>query len=314
MKETFKKAIILFFNKLFKTRIDFTTLHLLRNTSIPSTDLNRFIDLYKNDKDDLVNFYEFYREFHSSDSSQQKPFSSSLVESGSFASYLNILLDLKKSVIRIDDINNLNEGRLIFSQEGEDLVLFRIFNDQREGFFVDIGAHHPKRFSNTFFLYRLGWRGINIEPNPDVKRLFDDIRPEDINIETAIGNDESESTFYMFQEPALNTFSQSLAEQYERSGQKLMGKKTIKTRKLSSVLDEHVNNRHIDFMSIDVEDYEMSVLESNNWIKYRPKILLIEILDFDVNHPEKYPIHNFVVNKGYSMCAKTYNTVFYKIN
>jgi len=311
MKETIAKIIVFLLNKLFKTKIDSTTFHFLRNTRIPSTDLNRFIDFYNNKKDDLENLYGFYHEFHNSTSSRQK---SLLVEKGSLASYLNLILYVKKSMISIDDINNLTEGTLVFSQEGEDLVLSRMFNSQQNGFFVDVGAHHPKRFSNTYLLYRSGWRGINIEPNPGVKRLFDDIRPEDINIETAIGNDESESTFYMFQEPALNTFSQSLAEQYERSGQELMGKKTIKTRKLSSVLDEHVNNRQIDFMSIDVEDYEMSVLESNNWIKYRPKILLIEILDFDVNHPEKYPIHNFVVNKGYSMCAKTYNTVFYKIN
>ena len=91
-----------------------------------------------------------------------------------------------------------------------------------------------------------------------------------------------------------------------------MIKKSMITRKLSSVLDEYINNRHIDFMSIDVEDFEMSVLESNDWLKYRPRILLIEILDFDINHPEQYPVHNFILNKGYAMRAKTYNTAFYE--
>ena len=215
-------------------------------------------------------------------------------------------------MISIDDINNLTEGTLVFSQEGEDLVLSRMFNGQQNGFFVDIGAHHPKRFSNTYLLYRSGWRGINIEPNPGVKRIFDDIRPEDINIETAIGNNESESTFYMFQEPALNTFSKTLADQYERAGQKLIEKKAIKTRKLSSVLNEHCSGKNIDILSIDVEGMELSVLESSDWKRYRPKMLLLEILDFDINHSEKYPVHNFIVEKGYAIRAKTMNTVFYE--
>ena len=192
------------------------------------------------------------------------------------------------------------------------MLLARFFDYKKEGFYVDVGAHHPKRFSNTFFLYKLGWRGINIEPNHDVKKIFDEIRSGDINVEMAIANNESEKTFYMFQETALNTFSQSLAEQYERIGHRLMIKKSMITRKLSSVLDEYINNRHIDFMSIDVEDFEMSVLESNDWLKYRPRILLIEILDFDINHPEQYPVHNFILNKGYAMRAKTYNTAFYE--
>lgn len=226
---------------------------------------------------------------------------------------LNALGEAQNRPQALEEFKDLVAGyALYYSQEGEDVLLARFFDHKKEGFFVDVGAHHPKRFSNTYYFYKLGWKGINIEPNLDVNKLFDDIRPEDINIETAIGNKISECTFYMFKEPALNTFSQSLAAQYERAGQKLMTTKSISVRKLSSVLDEHCNNRRIDFMSIDVEDFEMSVLESNDWIKYRPKMLLIEILDFDINHPEKYPVHNFVINKGYAMWAKTYNTVFYE--
>ena len=106
----------------------------------------------------------------------------------------------------------------VLFQEGEDVLLARFFDYKKEGFYVDVGAHHPKRFSNTFFLYKLGWRGINIEPNHDVKKIFDEIRSGDINVEMAIANNESEKTFYMFQETALNTFSQSLAEQMNGLG------------------------------------------------------------------------------------------------
>jgi len=55
-----------------------------------------------------------------------------------------------------------------YSQEGEDLILLRIFEKKRIGFYVDVGSHHPFRFSNTYLFYRLGWRGINIDANQEV--------------------------------------------------------------------------------------------------------------------------------------------------
>ena len=92
MKETFAKIIVFLLNKLFKTKIDSTTFHFLRHTQISSTDLNRFIEFYNNKKDDLENLYGFYHEFHNPTSSRKKPL---LVEKGSLASYLNLILDVK---------------------------------------------------------------------------------------------------------------------------------------------------------------------------------------------------------------------------
>jgi hypothetical protein len=53
-----------------------------------------------------------------------------------------------------------------YSQEGEDMVLYRTFETVKEGFYVDVGAHHPDRFSNTYKFYKQGWRGINIDAMP----------------------------------------------------------------------------------------------------------------------------------------------------
>ena len=78
----------------------------------------------------------------------------------------------KKILIEIR--NKLFDGFALksYSQEGEDMVLSRIFSDKNKGFYVDVGAHHPIRFSNTYKFYKLGWHGINIEPNPDSFNLF----------------------------------------------------------------------------------------------------------------------------------------------
>ena len=70
-----------------------------------------------------------------------------------------------------------------YSQEGEDMLLDRFLEDRSVGFYVDVGAHHPKRFSNTYRLYCRGWRGLNIDANPGSMTLFQKLRPRDINVE-----------------------------------------------------------------------------------------------------------------------------------
>lgn len=63
-------------------------------------------------------------------------------------------------------------AKLSFSQEGEDMLLDRFFMNQKDGFYVDVGAHHPERFSNTNYYYLRGWRGINIEADPSLMKEF----------------------------------------------------------------------------------------------------------------------------------------------
>ena len=55
-----------------------------------------------------------------------------------------------------------------------------------KGFYIDVGIHHPYRFSNTVNFYQNGWRGINIQPTPGVIRLFNIFRRCDININIGI--------------------------------------------------------------------------------------------------------------------------------
>ena len=59
-----------------------------------------------------------------------------------------------------------------YSQQGEDMILKSLFQDHQSGFYVDVGAHHPSRFSNTYFFYLRGWRGINIDAMPGSMAAF----------------------------------------------------------------------------------------------------------------------------------------------
>src|SRR5438093_4691896 len=162
-------------------------------------------------------------------------------------------------------------GRTSFSQEGEDLIVDRLFEGRKTGFYVDVGAHHPVRFSNTHRFYRRGWRGINIEPDPEAIALFQKRRKRDTNVACGVAATEGRRTYFMFNEPALNSFDQALSEQRQNNRYRIVATKQIPVRPLSHILCEFLPpGVHIDFMSVDVEGYDLEVLRSNNWSQFRP--------------------------------------------
>jgi FkbM family methyltransferase len=204
-------------------------------------------------------------------------------------------------------------SQVYFSQEGEEIILRRFFNYSNTGFFVDVGAHHPKRFSNTFVLYKLGWRGINIDAMPGSMDSFNKIRPGDINIEAAISDKSETRQYFTFNEPALNTFDKNkMIEIVKNTNYKLTDKLEIKTTTLAQVLDVHIKeNQKIDFFSIDVEGLDLKVLKSNNWIKYKPKVIVIEsgLPYLDSFNSDEVSI--YLDKLGYKPFAKTFKSVFY---
>ena len=199
-----------------------------------------------------------------------------------------------------------------YSHEGEDMVLRTIFKNQETGFYVDIGAHHPKRFSNTYYFSKKGWRGINIDAMPGSIKIFKRIRPRDINLEIAISDKKQVLTYYVFNEPALNSFSKELSTERDGKGiYRIIDKIRMETSTLAEVLDIYLpKNIEIDFLSVDVEGLDFEVLKSNNWSKYKPKIILVESLDFSFCNLDNSEIHGLLIDKDYHLFAKTVNTLF----
>lgn len=201
-----------------------------------------------------------------------------------------------------------------YSQEGEDMILHKIFANKRLGFYVDIGAHHPFRFSNTYFFYKKGWKGINIDAAPGSMQPFNRFRPQDLNLEYAISDFNGVLPYYIFKEPALNTFSQELAHNYIEGGQNLLRTEMIEQYPLYKILDDHLDyDIKIDFMSVDAEGFDLQVLKSNNWNKYLPPVILVESLDFELVSSGNSEIYDYLAGIGYELFAKTINTLFFKI-
>lgn len=199
-----------------------------------------------------------------------------------------------------------------YAQEGEDLILARLFEGQKSGFYVDVGAHHPIRFSNTYLFYKRGWKGINIDASPGSMELFAKKRPRDINLELAIAQEEGQSDFYIFNEPALNTFDQQLASQRHGSRYRVVQVKPIKKRPLATVLRDHLKlGQTIDILSVDVEGLDLEVLRSNDWQRFPARCVVVEAAEVSLSQLDTNETHCFLSQQGYEIWAKTANTLFY---
>lgn len=205
-----------------------------------------------------------------------------------------------------------------YAQEGEDLVLARLLGPRSSGFYVDVGAHHPIRFSNTYLFYRAGWRGINCDAWPGSMKVFDQLRPRDINLETAVMRSPRPLNFYEFSEPALNTFSEELAtRRVAEEGRMIIRTHTIRGRTLDDILSEHVPptmEHDIDFLSVDVEGLDSEVLESSDWRRFRPKVVVAEVLGATLAEVATSDVGNILREVGYVPFAKTLNSSFFLEN
>ena len=201
-----------------------------------------------------------------------------------------------------------------YSQEGEDMILRRIFEGQKNGFYIDVGAHHPRRFSNTYYFYKQGWKGINIEPNPDALIAFMTDRPRDLNLQFGVSDSTSVLKYYYFDEPALNTFDEFVVKsRLTDTLYKVIKTEDVAVDRLDNILKKHMTmDVEIDFLSVDVEGFDLSVLRSNDWNLFRPKCVLAEALNMTLDEAMKSDVSLFMIEQGYTVFARTYNTLIFR--
>ena len=207
-----------------------------------------------------------------------------------------ILLEAQMLIMRI--------FKKSYSQWGEDIIIDNLLGQKSNGFYVDVGAYDPTRFSNTKRFYLKGWRGINIEPDPTKIKKFYKSRSKDINLNVGIANKNEIQDFFKFDPQTLSTFSKSAAADYQKQGYTLIETFKVKVNKLGQILEKERKNRQIDFFSIDTEGSDLEVLKSNNWKKFKPKVICIE---GQGKNPEK-----LLVKLGYKKIYKTRtNSIFH---
>jgi FkbM family methyltransferase len=159
-----------------------------------------------------------------------------------------------------------------YAQNGEDVILRRIFENQKTGFYIDIGASHPEFLSVTKHFYDQGWRGINVDPLKKSIDIFVKERPRDINLNLAISSENGLRDFFEVTDyPELSTFSAEALLDVTHN----VISYPVEIITGDKLFSEYVTTA-VDFMKIDVEGAEYEVITSIDFSKYRPKVLVIE--------------------------------------
>jgi FkbM family methyltransferase len=166
-----------------------------------------------------------------------------------------------------------------FAQHGEDLQLIRLIRELgAKGPYLDIGANHPFKLSNTYLLYLSGWRGVCVDPLPRFKALFSRWRPQDRFVCTAIGETAGEIELHQMEWDPISTVDGVLAEQCMQRGFRRLRIIPVPVRTIDSVLEEAGVAAPLSFLSIDIEGHELPALRSMNLEKWQPAVICLEAL------------------------------------
>jgi FkbM family methyltransferase len=197
-----------------------------------------------------------------------------------------------------------------YSFNGVDLIVDYIFKTKKNGFYLDVGAQHPISNNNTYILYKRGWSGINIDLDKKNIDLFNAYRKKDVNLATAVSDVEGETDLYFYHsKSALNTISRQNAD-FQKA--KVTAIKRIKTQTINKIIENSpYKGKKIDFLSIDVEGSELSILKNFNFNKYSPKVIVVEYLDLSLKKLEiknlnidniiKSDIYKIIISNNYTL-------------
>ncbi len=166
-------------------------------------------------------------------------------------------------------------GIISYAQNFEDVILWRVLMDVKDGFYIDVGANDPIEMSVTKWFYDQGWHGINMEPSEEYFRKICEARPRDINLQQGAGKKRGQLKFYEIPETGLSTTDGETASRHRTAGFRVE-EKEIEIVPLKDVCEAYAQEHEIHFLKVDVEGSESDVLTGMDFQRFRPWILVVE--------------------------------------
>jgi FkbM family methyltransferase len=205
--------------------------------------------------------------------------------------------------------------RTSWSQYAEDLVLLDVLSAGsrgRIGTYIDVGCNHPKRFSNTYALYRAGWRGLAVDLDASLCMQFRVARPRDRVVCAALGAKAETKTVYRFTSSELSTTNPEWAARFVSEGQTPAGQEEMHVLTLDQLLTEHRSflGDRIDLLTIDAEGSEQSILQGLDFGRMRPAIVMLEV-PTEIAMPADGAI-GLLEGEGYRLRARLYNSAIWQ--
>lgn len=204
-----------------------------------------------------------------------------------------------------------------YAQTGEDRIIWNTLSSMKKGrdvFYLDIGAHDPVKISNTYLFYRLGGRGITVEPNSQMAGRHRRIRPRDTLIQAAVtGTPQEYLRFFHFDASSMSTADSEQAERLQAEGKF----KLLRTEEVPAVdpgkLAERLNGQCVDLLSIDIEGEQYSIVEGLIKRNVSPLFICCETIDYDggATVRKNNELIASIKSLGYDVFADTLiNTIF----
>ena len=198
-----------------------------------------------------------------------------------------------------------------YGQSGEDIMVRDLLRGVTHGDYLDIGSGHPIHLSNTYGLYRLGWRGVCVDPLSVNNNLARVLRPKDTNIRALISSEPGSISFFEFDPSFYSTSDPDAARRWIAAGAHQVSAKALTTIPALDLPFE-TSSKRASFLSLDVEGHELSVLESLDWTSQRPWLALVELWDNEESHDANLAVRELLSSQGYRQLiqASPYNFIF----
>jgi len=205
------------------------------------------------------------------------------------------------------------DARMSYSQAGEDLILALVFESLgvARPIYLDVGANHPRRFSNSYLFYRWGGHGVLVEPDPGLQRTLRRVRPRDQVLGVGIAPQPGELEFFRMSASVLNTFSRSEAETLVAQGHRILEQVAVPVITMDEALARC--SRTPDLISLDIEGMDEAVLASIDFGRHRPLAVCVETVTYSTTGEGRKSsgIPELMQRNGYLCFADTHiNTIF----
>ena len=199
------------------------------------------------------------------------------------------------------DIYLSNLTKKSYSQYGEDLIIRSYFQRHfadKQGNYLDIGCYHPKGISNTHLLHESGWHGTVVDIDDYKLSLFKKRRGNNVEIiKAAISSNISQSkvSVYKFNQPfsPYDTLSKEIAE--ARSKEINIGYEIEEINQID--INTILSKKHFDVINIDIEGIDELVINSIDFDKYQPRMIVYESFDPFSSSKTKEILHS----NGYAL-------------
>jgi FkbM family methyltransferase len=162
------------------------------------------------------------------------------------------------------------------AQFEEDRILAEIFGERTDGCCVEVGANDGRTGSASYLFEQRGWECLLVEPIPSLVREIREHRTCRV-VNCAASAREGEARFFVAENVEAVSgldLSPERAEWIQRAGGTIK-EITVRTAPLDSLLEE-AGFGELDFVTIDVEGHELSVLEGFDLERHRPRIVILE--------------------------------------